>query len=249
MRLQAIKRAFDSRLCVNIIIISFLIVPGLSLGVAVFWRTPDRSYPIEGTWFRVNRKWGSEVVYFDVQVPITEQMNQLGFGHSTYPNPDQKSDNVEWIRLPKSKPEDLWLEKRALGFPFPCFFTSIYPIHGALRPHDPAVRREWAYDAERGLHRCDGSGLSGHVRIVGGVIGWDGKIVFPYLPIWRGLFLDLVIIATLITFARWIFLSVRNRYRRRRNLCVICGYPVPERGLCPECGTRDTQQSSATGHK
>lgn len=64
-----------------------------------------------------------------------------------------------------------------------------------------------------------------------------GAILLPYLPYWPGLLADTlfygVLFASLHQFVGW----GRRARRRRRGLCVGCGYDMAGiDGVCPECG-------------
>jgi hypothetical protein len=58
----------------------------------------------------------------------------------------------------------------------------------------------------------------------------------PYLPAWPGFALDTVFYGTL-AFLLWSAPGfVRRTRRRRRGLCVACGYELKGTPKCPECG-------------
>ncbi len=61
--------------------------------------------------------------------------------------------------------------------------------------------------------------------------GW-----IPLRPMWPGFAVNTIFYATIL----WLLIPgpfvLRRFFRRRRGLCVKCGYPVGESGVCTECG-------------
>lgn len=79
------------------------------------------------------------------------------------------------------------------------------------------------------------------LEVIGGIglnrIGGGGPLL-PYLPVWRGLIVNTVLYGAMfwLMFASW---PVGRRIiRRRRGLCLWCGYDLhgTEHDRCPECG-------------
>jgi hypothetical protein len=69
--------------------------------------------------------------------------------------------------------------------------------------------------------------------------GWARTVsgrTLPILPLWKGLAVNVALYGA----APWLgiiaFGLVRAWLRKARGLCVACAYPLPESGLCPECG-------------
>mgnify|MGYP001571871268 CR=1 FL=1 len=58
----------------------------------------------------------------------------------------------------------------------------------------------------------------------------------PLRPIWLGLLGNAAVWGCGLGFAYWGVARWKRVRRRRRELCVECGYPVAEMGRCPECG-------------
>ena len=58
----------------------------------------------------------------------------------------------------------------------------------------------------------------------------------PVLPIWTGFVVNTVVYATVTMGAMLAPGWVVRRRRRRRGLCVWCGYPRGEGEVCSECG-------------
>ena len=110
-----------------------------------------------------------------------------------------------------------FFEERAEGWPFRC-----------VRGKRHALRTSGAQ-----------TGVRQHPLVRTGYIGLPGDIWIPYLPIWSGLALDLVVLALPWYVVFWVAGSGRRVYRRRRGRCGACGYDLA--GLdggtaCPECG-------------
>lgn len=65
--------------------------------------------------------------------------------------------------------------------------------------------------------------------------------VFPYSPIWPGLVANTLFWAGLWGAAIFVPGILRRRHRRKRGLCVACGYDLSaSAGACPECGRGKT---------
>ena len=99
--------------------------------------------------------------------------------------------------------------------------------------------------------------LASSLRLIGG-IELDDRIreqdlTFPYVlplrPIWPGFAVNTVFYATLL----WLFIfaayALRRRARRKRGLCVACGYDLRhvEHDACPECGAVIGPAAGANG--
>jgi hypothetical protein len=64
---------------------------------------------------------------------------------------------------------------------------------------------------------------------------WPNPVV-PLRPIWPGFALDTAFYGTL-AFLLWSAPRfVKRTRRRRRGLCVVCGYDLRGMQKCPECG-------------
>lgn len=62
--------------------------------------------------------------------------------------------------------------------------------------------------------------------------------VFPLIPIGLGLLLNTATYGALVGAFFMFVSSCRRRVRRKRGLCVRCGYLVAGVAVCPECGCR-----------
>jgi hypothetical protein len=61
----------------------------------------------------------------------------------------------------------------------------------------------------------------------------------PYLPIWRGIVLDLLVLTLPWCLLLWAAGAARRRRRSRRGRCAECSYDLTGLGVgsvCPECG-------------
>jgi len=75
---------------------------------------------------------------------------------------------------------------------------------------------------------------------------WDVRFLgrdvhLPLRPIWSGLILDTLLFASVVALPVFGVPAMRRSRRRRRGLCVACGYPRPTPVssaaiACPECG-------------
>jgi hypothetical protein len=60
----------------------------------------------------------------------------------------------------------------------------------------------------------------------------------PIAPIWGGLILNILFWSSLWFFPGVIWRSARYFLRKRRGLCLVCGYAIEDLERCPECGTK-----------
>lgn len=59
----------------------------------------------------------------------------------------------------------------------------------------------------------------------------------PIVPIWPGLFLDMLFWSLLWFIPGIIWQSIRIAKRKRRGHCLACGYAIEDFEVCPECGS------------
>lgn len=64
----------------------------------------------------------------------------------------------------------------------------------------------------------------------------SGKRIIPLTPMWPGFLADTALFAGLFGLP-WFVGSTRRAWRRRRGVCVRCGYERRGAERCPECGT------------
>ncbi len=75
--------------------------------------------------------------------------------------------------------------------------------------------------------------------------------VLPWLPIWRGLILNMLIYAAAWLVVILVYRRLRAAVRRRRGRCPRCNYDRRKSaGPCPECGARSRlrREDVALGH-
>jgi hypothetical protein len=93
----------------------------------------------------------------------------------------------------------------------------------------------WAMDQVKGADLSENGSYS--VTIAAVRVG-KGRVGFGFLCRWLVVPLWWLISAIVVAFSPGILLARRRAWRRRRGLCMKCGYDVratPKR--CPECGT------------
>ena len=64
----------------------------------------------------------------------------------------------------------------------------------------------------------------------------------PIAPLWPGLFANIVFWSSCWIVQGTIWRTVRTYRRKRRGLCLACGYAVEDLERCPECGTDRDQE-------
>ncbi len=65
----------------------------------------------------------------------------------------------------------------------------------------------------------------------------DRSRKIPIAPIWGGLILNILFWSAAWFFPGAIWRSVRTYRRKRRGLCLACGYAAEDLERCPECGS------------
>ncbi len=58
----------------------------------------------------------------------------------------------------------------------------------------------------------------------------------PVIPVWDGLLLNVLLWSCLWCIPGPVRRGVRTHRRKRRGLCLVCGYAVEDLETCPECG-------------
>jgi len=113
--------------------------------------------------------------------------------------------------------ESCYIQERAEGWPWRCVRGELYIVSTFKAP----------------------TGLLQSTRVRAGYAGLPRDIWIPYLPIWSGLALNLVVLALPWYVVFWAVGSGRRVSRRRRGRCAACGYDLAGLGggtACPECG-------------
>ena len=66
---------------------------------------------------------------------------------------------------------------------------------------------------------------------------WMEYHYIPIAPLWFGILIDTVFWSICWVIPGAIWHSVRTARRKRRGLCLACGYAVEDLEVCPECGS------------
>lgn len=111
-------------------------------------------------------------------------------------------------------PTGAHLSEATTGFPFPCLYgRELHNTNAVLGATDVGLTTPWKIPRPPYL-----------------------TVRLPIAPLWPEFLADWAIhTLTLLALATGIP-AARRRYRRRRNLCPRCGYPVSASPLCSECG-------------
>jgi hypothetical protein len=67
----------------------------------------------------------------------------------------------------------------------------------------------------------------------------------PLIPIWPGFIVNSLMYAALAGLTVYVAITLRRYVRRRRGLCLACGYPLGESEVCPECGSSPVVRHSS----
>lgn len=77
----------------------------------------------------------------------------------------------------------------------------------------------------------------GHMGVPLGILSSNELSVFlPFHPLWRGVIINSCFYAALLRMSIATPRAMRRRVRRRKGLCMKCGYPDGGAVRCPECG-------------
>ncbi len=109
----------------------------------------------------------------------------------------------------------------------------------------PVLRCLWDHGV-RPIGPASGKVLNGGIQLdpwqpnVPGSTNIDHQRALPYWPIWPGFGINTIFYAALL----WLLICgpfvLRRHIRRKRGLCVACGYDLrhADHEACPECGAR-----------
>ncbi|HZW09860.1 MAG TPA: hypothetical protein VFF69_08145 [Phycisphaerales bacterium] len=92
---------------------------------------------------------------------------------------------------------------------------------------------------EKRMTRVRSDGPPGWAAVTSrvGYIGLQNGIWIPCQPLWTGLALDVVLLATPWVMAQWLWARGTAARRRGRGQCEGCGYDLASIvNVCPECG-------------
>lgn len=213
-------------------VVAWLVI-GATVNVGVAWWGAWRYLKGEDDWLtRAMRSWPAGGFWptkppetrWPIDVP--ESWPEKPWGGATYKCggdwlwSDEKVD--AWQDHTVSSPSQSFAAT-SVRCGWPCASLSMYTLEesGSGSPGRDAVKR-------------------GQWEINGVMVGWK-PLVLPTAPLWRG-FIPNTLIYSAATWTLWSIVPLTRRWRRRkRGLCVGCGYDL--RGLadgavCPECGRR-----------
>ncbi len=108
-----------------------------------------------------------------------------------------------------------WLSE-ATGWPLLAFYWE------GDDPREPEATIRWGFVTT--LPPWMDGGNVGQPRIV------------PLHPIWSGLLVNSLVYGTILLLCIQLPVSTRRLRRRKRGLCLRCGYPLGQSLRCPECG-------------
>lgn len=111
-----------------------------------------------------------------------------------------------------------WLEERAEGWPWRSVRGEKHTLHRAAQ----GTRQGWQAEVHR----------RGYLKL-------SDDVWLLVLPIWRGLLLDVTVLAVPFVIVQWSAGAWRASRRRRRGRCPVCNYDregIAAESACPECG-------------
>jgi|GEM_PF-2374877 len=73
----------------------------------------------------------------------------------------------------------------------------------------------------------------------------DQNYRMPIKILWGGFLVNVMLFAALWIVPGFVWRTGRTQRRRRRGLCVECGYAVEDLGACPECGSANSRGVAA----
>jgi hypothetical protein len=118
------------------------------------------------------------------------------------------------------------IDVTAYGWPLPALYRT---TNGT--PIATPRRYQWT---QRGSIPLPGTTAPGPAGLT-----IKGPILLPFLPVWQGLLLDWALAAMIWLGAILGWRALHRGLRRRRGLCVACGYDLSATATgapCPECG-------------
>ena len=98
----------------------------------------------------------------------------------------------------------------------------------------------WPMDALSGGFTCDDTRLPTPVRCDDYHLLLPRSVMLPLRPIWPGFAINTAFHAGLLRLLIPVPFALRKHIRRKRGLCVKCGYDLKgaEHEACPECGAK-----------
>ena len=196
-------------------IVAFFLVAAVAMGCAV-WSPVHRDGRVYGPDGGRFEPAARQLPWALRQYGGPEQWAEgyAGFGFSFYaiiPD-DWMPHAIGWEE--NLRPRDYPVTVGRAGFPFRCLRWTVH----AARDHGRSS------SATRGIQ----------MRRELDVLFYSRRI--PVMPEPVGMVLNVLIVSAALALPRATFLVLVPCRRKRRNLCVKCGYPLGDFAICPECG-------------
>ena len=166
--------------------------------------------------YELTKKWHG---FIDLNINLG--LDQVSYFYSEY-----KLDP----NLPPNRAAEL--ERFRAGWPFKCLYWDRWTV---LKPY-PAVNfigPHLGYDKEQTVQLMTISGFRTGLNF-----NSSDRTVrrFPVAPFWIGLIADSLFWCICWLIPGVIWRTIRTYRRKRRGLCLVCGYAFEDLGTCPECG-------------
>ncbi len=142
--------------------------------------------------------------------PIWPEFEERGIGVSIV------GVNPEQTPLSRSGADGYIIVTLSAGWPLRCFTARTQYLLGGWGPASPTLKL-----------------LSRPVR--------SGKPIQRELPLsirWREFLANSISILLIWRMPWWTIRALRRRFRKRRNMCPRCAYPIGTNEVCTECGER-----------
>jgi hypothetical protein len=152
--------------------------------------------------------------------PLSEVSNTgIDFYEFTYnkPRPDTPADGIDI-------PSTIVLTRYRSGWPWRAmYWDSVYIFNSGQFPNAQSYAKLMS-DRAGFKYGLDIPLSSSWMRL-------------PVMPVWNGLLLNVLLWSVLWSIPGPLRYGVRRYRRKRRGLCLACGYAVEDLEICPECGT------------
>lgn len=140
-------------------------------------------------------------------------------------------DFVPWDTTKSETPPSVNLTRYRFGFPWRAMYWDDLSTGSSI--NIPAV---FAYHQKM----YQRAGLS---RGIGVSFISPGRRL-PIVPVWPGLIADILFWSVVWFIPGVIWRTLCAARRKRRGLCLVCGYSIEDLEVCPECGSGVPEQST-----